>query len=250
MKLKGKVAIVTGAGSGIGRAIAIALTREGSEVVIADKIEELGKSVTAEINNAGNHATFMKVDVSNSSEVNEVVNGTLVQFGKIDILVNNAGIARVGKFLDEEEWRWDRILAVNIKGVILFSRAVLENMVKRNYGKIINIGSIVGETGASYQAVYSASKGAVIAFTKSLAKEMAPHKININCICPGMIDTPPMKVGVEMLPDFFRSNFDRIPLGRIGRPEDIAALTVFLASDDAEYIVGQAICADGGITTL
>lgn len=250
VKLEGKVAIVTGAGSGIGRVIAMALAQEGSRVVIAERDKELGKRVAAEIISDGGKAIQRKVDVSKGSEVNEVVKDILVQFGKIDILVNNAGIARVENFLDGEEWRWDRILAVNLKGIILFSRAVLESMVKQNYGKIVNISSIVGETGAPYQVVYSASKGGIIAFTKSLAKEMAPYKINVNCICPGMIETQLMKVALETRPNLFRSNIDRIPLGRLGKPEDIAAITVFLVSDEAEYIVGQAICVDGGITTL
>lgn len=250
MRFDSKVAIVTGAGSGIGRAIALALAREGSKVVIAERIEEMGNSVANEINNAGGQAISIKVDVSKSSEVSQVVKNTLDQFGKIDILVNNAGVALIENFIEGEERRWNTIMAVNVNGVLVCTRAVLDSMIKQNYGKIINMGSNAGEMGLATNVVYSASKGAVIAFTKALAKEIASHKINVNCICPGMIETPMVTTGIEVDPSHFKLAIERIPWGRLGRPEDIASLTAFLASDESEYITGAIIDINGGQSGL
>jgi len=248
MKLQGKVAIVTGAGSGIGRSIATTLSKEGSIIVIAERIEEWGNSVGGEIREAGGEILMMKVDVTKSDEVNSVVKVVLEKYHKIDILVNNAGVAKIEKFIEGDEKSWNRIIDVNIKGVILFTRAVLGGMIKRSYGKIINIGSAAGLVGLDQQVVYGATKGAVIAFTKGLAIELAPYKININCVCPGVIDTPMTRLGTEKYPDYFRKIQNNIPWGVDGQPGDIAKTVLFFASDDSEYLTGQTVCVDGGYT--
>ena len=169
MKLKDRVAIVTGAGRGIGRAIAEAMAKEGAKVVVAEVAEQRGQEAANEIKKAGGQATFMKVDVTNSREIKTVVEMILEQFGKIDILVNNAALGQWEIFLDGDEQRWDKVIDVNLKGVILFTRAVLDSMVERKYGKIVNIASGAGIVGTNGQVVYAASKGGVVAFTRSLA---------------------------------------------------------------------------------
>ena len=252
MKLENMVAIVTGAGRGIGKATAEAMTKEGAKIAVVDISDQRAKDSTDEINKAGGQAIPIRMDVSNSNEVKEAVATVLKQFGKVDILVNNAGIGQVENFLEGNEERWDRIIAVNLKGLIIFSRTVLDGMVERKRGKIINIASIAGLIPCNRQVVYSASKGGVVAFTRSLAAEMAPYHININAICPGNIETPLFAKGRELLPaqlmPYYKQMESGIPWGRMGLPEDIAKVAVFLASDDSEYITGQCISVDGGVT--
>lgn len=245
MKLKDRIAIVTGAGRGIGRGIAETMAKEGAKIIVADISEKRGEEVVASLRNIS-EALFKKVDVTNSDEIREVVVAVCEKYGKIDILVNNAGIAQLENFLEGEEKKWDRIISVNLKGLILFSRAVLERMVGKKYGKIINIASVAGEIAYPSQVVYSASKGGVIAFTRSLAAEMATHHINVNAISPGFTETPGTGRNRELLPDYFQKLEKSIPWGRAGRPEDIGKIAVFLASDDSEYMTGQCIVVDGG----
>jgi 3-oxoacyl-[acyl-carrier protein] reductase len=246
MKLQGRLAVVTGGGSGMGRSIAMTFAKEGCLVIIAERIAEMGNRVADEIQQAGGKALMVKVDVTNSKEVRAAVDNILEKYDKIDILVNNAGVAKMENFLEGEESAWWRIIDVNVKGVILFSHAVLKAMIKRNYGKIINIGSGAGIMGIDQQVVYGASKGAVIAFSKGLAAEMGQYNINVNCVCPGTIATPMTKLGVEKYPSYFQRLTENTPFKRFGQPEDIAKTVLFLASDDSEYLTGQAICVDGG----
>ena len=252
MRLENMVAIITGAGRGMGKATAVAMAKEGAKIVVIDISDQRAKESTNEINEAGGQAISIRVDVSNSNEVQKAVETILEQFGQVDILVNNAGIGQVEHFLDGDKERWDRIIAVNLMGPIIFSRAVLSGMVKRKWGKIINIASIAGLIPCNGQVVYSASKGGTVAFTRSLAAEMAPHHINVNAICPGHVETPLFAKGRELLPahlmPYYRQLESDIPWGRMGLPEDIARVAVFLASDDSEYITGQCISVTGGVT--
>jgi len=245
VKLRDRIAIVTGAGSGIGQGIAEAMVREKAKVVVADVSDERGQDVASKLGRIG-QTLFKRVDVSSKHQIREVVDAVLKQFGRIDILVNNAGIVQTERFLEGKEADWDVMIAVNLKGVILFTQAVLGGMVERKYGKIVNIASGAGVIANGGQVVYSASKGGVIAFTRSLAAEVAPHHINVNAICPGFIETPMTTKGLELHPSYFKKIVNHIPWGRAGLPGDIAKVAAFLASDDSEYMTGQCIVVDGG----
>lgn len=247
MRFSEKVAIVTGAGSGIGRAIAISLAKEGAKVVVADINETACKSITGEIRTQGGEALDVKVDVTSSAEIRNAMQKTLERLGRVDILVNSAGGNKVHRFLEGSEEYWDRIIALNLKSVILFSRAALEDMVKRKYGKIINIASDAGRTGSTGQVVYGACKSGIIGFTKCLAAEMAQFRINVNCVSPGLIDTPGFHHGFDDVPRLTDAYLRLIPWRRLGHPEEIAAAVLFLASDDAEYINGQTLSVNSGM---
>lgn len=243
--LKGKVALVTGGSRGIGRSIAVELSKNGAAVVISYSKEETDAEETLRlIKEAGGYGKSFKADVSVYSEAAEMINFTIKSFGRLDILVNNAGISLVGLFMDMEESQWNRLLDVDLKGVINCCHKALPVMTSQRQGSIINISSIWGNTGASCEAVYSAAKGAVNSFTKALAKEMAPSGLRVNAIAPGVIET-------EMnnwLSDEERTALtNEIPMMRFGTPEDIGKLAVFLASDAAKYITGQIITVDGGL---
>lgn len=246
MKLEGKVAIVSGGAMGVGRAISIRLATEGAKVVVADIDLAKAKQVVTEISALGGKAIAAKMDVTKSEEANQMVKGTLDEFGKIDILVNNAGGSPHGTrslFYQSEERVWDVVLGINLKGVLNCTRAVINHMIKRQRGKIISIGSIAGLMGTVGLADYSAAKGGVIAFTKALAKEVASYGINVNCVCPGPIATEYFLT----LPEEAKQRYLRtIPLGRFGKPEEIASLVGYLASDEADFITGQAFVIDGG----
>lgn len=247
MKLKGKVAIVTGSGQGIGREIALTLAKEGAKVVVTDltdKIHDIVKEIAA----LGSEALAIKVDVSRKNDTEEMAKKTLEKFGRIDILVNNAGIFPFKSFVEMKEEDWDKVLAVNLKGTFLCTKAVLPAMINQKYGKIVSISSIAGTVvGFSNLVHYCASKGGIVGFTKGLALELAQYGINVNAIAPGAIETPGSIAGMggkEALKQFEQT----IPLKRLGQPIDIANLAVFLASDDSSYITGQCIVADGGYT--
>jgi NAD(P)-dependent dehydrogenase (short-subunit alcohol dehydrogenase family) len=250
MKLGNKTAIVTGARRGIGRASALALAREGANVIVSDISQEDCQKVVTEIERLGRRGLALKCDVSSRAEVENMVRRTIGEFGRIDILVNNAGVITFKPFLELTEEDWDSTLNVNLKGQFLCAQAVAKEMVKNKWGRIINIASISsGGSGIAFPLIahYTASKGGVMALTEALALELTSRGINVNAICPGAIDTDMVK-GVKESGQVEQVLL-RIPKGRLGKPEDIANLVVFLASDDSDYISGAAIVVDGGWLT-
>ncbi len=255
-RFAGKVAMVTGAGSGIGRGIALGFAREGAAVAVNDINPSSAEQVVEEIINLGGEAMAIVADVTNSEQVQNMVQSILNRFGHIDILVNNAGTGVNKLVIETEEQDWDLVMSVNAKGVFLCSRAVAREMIRlQTRGKIINISSQAGKTGALYQGAYCASKAAVLLFTQVLALELARFGINVNAVCPGVVDTPLLDALCEDLArrskksveDVKKALLRRVPLGRMETPEDVAKVVLFLASEDAGYMTGQAINVTGGM---
>ncbi len=244
MFLEGKKAVVTGAGRGIGRAIALALAGHGSDVAVLD-MDEAGAGETAGlIERTGRKSLALGVNVSSLTAVEEAINKILDLWSSIDIVVNNAGITRDNLLVRMKEDEWDSVIAVNLKGSFNLSKAVARSMMKQRSGCIVNIASIIGMMGNAGQANYAASKGGLIALTKSLAKEMAPRGIRVNAVAPGFIATDM----TDKIPEKLRDEMvSAIPLGRMGEPDDIAAVVSFLTSPSASYITGQVIVVDGGM---
>lgn len=251
MKLRGQTALVTGAGRGIGRAIALALAREGAQVAVLDILGDEAQRVRGEIETLGVKALALPVDLTRRDQVERAVEQTLAQFGQLDVVVNNAGWDRMEMFLESEEPTWDRIIAINFKAVLYVCKAALPHMTQRNSGRVISIASDAGRVGSMGEAVYAGTKGAVIAFSKTLAREMARHRITVNVICPGLTETPLLQ-GIRSQSPRTEKIIDAvtraIPLGRVGTPEDVAEAVVFLASPAAGYITGQTISVSGGLT--
>jgi 3-oxoacyl-[acyl-carrier protein] reductase len=250
VRLSGKTAIVTGARRGMGRAISLALAREGADVVVSDISQEDCQRVVDEIEQLGRKGLAVKCDVSSSGDVEAMVRKAVAEFGRVDILVNNAGIISYRPFLELTEEDWDKTLNVNLKGQFLCARAVAREMVKSKHGRIINIASISsGGCGIAFPLIahYTASKGGVVALTEALALELTSRGINVNAICPGAIDTDMAKGAKES--GQLEQVLARVPKGRLGKPEEIADLAVFLASEQSEYISGAAIVIDGGWLT-
>ncbi|MFH1457836.1 MAG: 3-oxoacyl-[acyl-carrier-protein] reductase [Candidatus Omnitrophota bacterium] len=244
MRLKDKVVLITGGARGIGKAIALTFAREGSHVVIGDvNIEEARKS-SLEIESLGRQSLALELDVTNYDKVEETVNKILDKFTKVDILVNNAGITKDNLLLRMSEAEWDAVLNVNLKGAFNCIKAVSRPMIKQRQGRIINIASIIGLIGNAGQANYSASKAGIIALTKTAAKELASRNINVNAIAPGFIET---EMTARLPQDLKQKMKELIPLKEFGSPSDIAAVTLFLASEEASYITGQTIVVDGGM---
>lgn len=237
-------AIVTGAGSGIGRAIALLFAREGARVVIADLVREAAERVSAEIKKHKGEAFAFVVDVTQKKSVQQMVEATLKCWGRIDILVNNAGGAIREPVLEMEELEWDQIVTLNLKSVFLCSQAVLPVMTRQRFGKIINISSIYGFTGSETRANYAAAKAGVLAFTKSLALEVARTGISVNAIAPGLIATE--KVRGRYSDEEWEKRVSAFPMGRGGMPEEIARAALFLAQDENTYMTGQTIHVNGG----
>jgi 2-hydroxycyclohexanecarboxyl-CoA dehydrogenase len=244
-RLDDKVVIVTGAGRGIGRGIVEKLAAEGARVVVSDVDEESARD-TAEA--VGGGAVGLRADVTSKESVEAMVAEVVERFGRVDVLVNNAGWDKVEPFLKSNESDWERVIAINLYGTLHCCKAVLPVMVEQEYGKVVNIGSDAGRVGSSGEAVYSAAKGGIIAFTKTLAREMARYKINVNCICPGPADTPLFAEIGEENPKLREALQKAIPFRRLALPQDLANAVAFLASDEAAYITGQTLSVSGGLT--
>lgn len=250
-RLSDKVALITGGGTGIGRAIALAFAREGAGVAVAGRRLEKLREVAREIEKQGGRGLAMECDVTRGAEVARAVRGTAERFGRLNVLVNSAGALHVSTIEGISEGEWDRLMTVNIKGPFLTSRAVLPEFRKCGGGAIVNIGSVLGLVAVKDRAAYCASKGGVTLLTKAMALDHAHEKIRVNCICPSIVETELVK-GVfnesEQGQALRKARIATIPLGRIGRPEDVAEMAVFLASEESSWLTGAAIPLDGGLT--
>lgn len=247
MKLEGKVAIVTGAGregKGIGRYVALALAQEGADIVIADFVPDAAEAVADEVRKVGRRSVAVQANVAVPDDCDAVVQKTLDEFGKVDILVNNAGITRDALIPRMSEQEWDAVIDTNLKGTFNCTKAVTRTMLKQRSGKIVNVASVMGLIGNPGQANYSASKGGVIALTKTTAKELGSRGINVNAVAPGFIQT----AMTDELSDSVRESISKqIPLNRLGTSEDVARLILFLCTEDSSYITGQVVNVDGGM---
>jgi NAD(P)-dependent dehydrogenase (short-subunit alcohol dehydrogenase family) len=251
VKLKDRVAIVTGAASGIGRATAIAFAREGARVVVADTNERGGNETTAAIQVEGHDALFARVDVTREAEIAQMVKETVERWGHVDILFNNAGVVLVKPIELMLEEEWDRVMAINVKAAFFAIKHVVPHMRRTGKGAILNTGSIASLSGQVGTPVYSASKGAIALLTKSLALDLGRDHIRVNCICPGITDTPMLRehMGDGREGDArIRARLSRVPTGEILSPEDVARAAVYLVSDDSEGITGILHVVDGGLT--
>jgi NAD(P)-dependent dehydrogenase (short-subunit alcohol dehydrogenase family) len=248
MKLKNKIAIVTGSGRGIGKSTALELAKEGAKVVVSDIDIKECQNVCDEIKKIGSDAIAVKCDISKKNDIDAMIKKTMQKFQKIDILINNAGVVLTKPFVEMTEKDWDFVLDINLKGVFLCTNAVVKQMIKQKSGKIISVASIAGEVGFMNNSAYCASKAGIINLTRELALELSPHNINVNAIAPGVIAT---KMTEDMLKDKKTKEvlLTSTPLGRVGQPEEIGKAVVFLASDDSNFITGHTLVVDGGWLT-
>ena len=246
-KLKNKVAIVTGASRGIGRSVAQEISKSGAHVVCVSRSEGDLLKVSKKLNDEGFSSSSFVCDVSNSNDFKKLIDDTVSKFNQVDILVNNAGITKDNLIMRMSESDWNTVIDVNLKGVFNGIKAVSRQMMKQKYGRIINISSIVGLIGNPGQANYAASKAGVIGLGKAVSKELASRNITVNTIAPGYIETDMVEDIQETVKDDL---FKQIPLGRIGKPSDIATAVLYLASDEAGYITGQTLTIDGGMTSF
>ncbi|MCD6363934.1 MAG: SDR family oxidoreductase [Synergistetes bacterium] len=242
-----KVALITGGGRGIGRVTALLFSQLGASVVILELLEREGKETLKQIESNGGRGIFIKTDVSNIESVRKAIAITLEKYGKIDILVNNAGIVYTKPFVECTPEEWERVIAVNLMGVFNTCLEVFPHMIKQKSGKIVNVASIAGKRGGGIfgNAIYSASKGGVIAFTKALAREGGPHGINVNAVCPGPTET---KMLSGLPNDKRKALIENIPLRQFGKPENVAHAIIFLSSEMANHITGEIMDVDGGLT--
>jgi 2-hydroxycyclohexanecarboxyl-CoA dehydrogenase len=250
MKLKDKAAIVTGAGQGIGRAIALELAGEGAKVCVADLNPETAKKVSEEIKAQGGQAIDVKVDVTNLAQCEAMVKSAVAAFGGVDVLVNNVGWDKMELFIQSEPATWDKVIAINFKGPINCFKSILPHMIERKGGRIVSIASDAGRVGSSGEAVYSGAKGGVIAFSKTVAREVARYGITVNCVSPGPTETPLFAAVAGDNPAIAEGLKKAIPLRRLAQPEDIAAAVAFLASDKSCYITGQVLSVSGGLNMV
>ncbi len=249
MRLQGKVAIVTGGALGIGEAYASGMAKEGASVVVADVQVKAGEKVVADINASGGKALFVKTDVSKQADAERLVAETVKKFGGPDILVNNAGILFTAPVLETTEEMWDKVLAVNVKGVFFCAAAVAREMIKKKSGKIINISSIAAVGGQEGLCAYSSTKGAVLTLTKVFALELAKHNIQVNAILPGTTDTGMAKAAMAD-PNWTKQITAGIPMKRLGRTKDLLGAVLYFASEDSDYCTGQTLIVDGGYSMI
>jgi meso-butanediol dehydrogenase / (S,S)-butanediol dehydrogenase / diacetyl reductase len=250
MKLAGKVALVTGAGSGIGQAIALLFAAEGARVGVADFSEAGGNATVSQIRAAGGDAEFFRVDVSRSAEVKATVDGVLQRWGQLDILCNNAGIGVAATVVETAEEDWDRTLAVDLKGVFLGCKYAIPPMIAHGGGVIVNTASVAGQVGVLNRAAYCAAKAGVVGLTKSVAVDYIGQNIRINAICPGTVDSPWIQKILSAQPDPVAERqrmVERQPMGRMGEPAEIAKAALYLACDDSAFVTGTALIIDGGL---
>lgn len=243
-RLENQVAVVTGAGRGIGRAIALRFAAAGADIVCVSRTAENSEKVAAEVRAAGRKAWALAVDVASSEAVTKAAEQILAEAGKVDILVNNAGVTRDGLLMRMSEADWDAVLNTNLKGAFLFTKAFTRAFLKQRSGRIINVASVIGLIGNAGQANYAASKAALIGFTKSVAREFASRGVTVNALAPGFIETDMTSVlGEEVRSEVLK----KVPLGRFGQADDIANAALFLAAPEAGYITGQVLTVDGGM---
>jgi 3-oxoacyl-[acyl-carrier protein] reductase len=249
MKLKDKVVMITGGGSGLGREMGLTFAREGATIAVNDIRPESAQNVVTEIERAGGKARPFVADVSSSAAVRKMFTDFIAAFGKIDVLINNAGIGRTREsneftgLQDVTDEDWHKMLATHLDSTFYCTREALKLMIPRKSGRIINLGSIAGTTGLGYAVAYSSAKGGIISFTKSLAKEVVGHGILVNCIAPGFIETP---MTAPITPEMRQQVIGITPIGRFGEPRDIACAALFLASDESNFMVGQVVSPNGG----
>lgn len=252
MRFKDKVAAITGGTSGMGLAAVLGFVREGASVVVNDINEEGLEGISEKIQSMGGDVLTVHGDITKKETISRMVNDATAKYNKIDILFNYVGgdpdLGPHTSFMEQSTDFWDRMIDLNLKSTMLVCQAVLEKMIKHRYGKIINTGAIAGKVGAPHMVPYSAVKGGIIALTKALAMEMAPYKINVNCVCPGPIETPGFRKIFNGIDDVVAA--DVTVLKRIGKPEEVASAVLYLASDEAAFITGQAFSVDGGATMI
>jgi 2-hydroxycyclohexanecarboxyl-CoA dehydrogenase len=249
-RLAGKTAIVTGAAQGIGRAIATRLAAEGAQVAIADIQEDVAAKTAEALRAAGYTAAAVRLDVTRLDSAETAAQQVVRQFGGLDILVNNAGWDKLEPFVESTPETWDRVIAINFRGVIHCCKAVIARLQERGGGKIVSIASDAGRVGSTGEAVYAGCKGAIIAFSKTLARELARNNINVNVVCPGPTETALLHGVMDGQPRVLEAMKRGIPMRRLGQPEDLAGAVAFLASSDADYVTGQVISVSGGLTMV
>jgi len=251
-RLQDKVALVTGGSRGIGRAISLRLADEGAKVAIADILETEAAQVVADITKNGGQAMLVKTDVTSLDQVQACIQKVTEAWGRIDVLVNNAGWDKLEPFVESKPETWEKVIAINLKGPIAFCHAVIPQMIARKSGKIISISSDAGRVGSTGEAVYSACKAGIIGFSKTLARELARARMNVNVVCPGPTETPLLKgitggeAGAKVIDAMTRA----VPFRRLGQPEEIAAAVAFFASPDADFVTGQVLSVSGGLTMV
>lgn len=250
-RLAGKAALITGGGTGIGRACALLFAREGARVAVAGRSAEPLRAVVAEIERAGGQALAVTCDVTQAQQVERAVRATVERFGALNVVVNNAGVLALGSVEQTPESEWAHVLGVNLIGTFLVSRAALPELRKAGGGSIVNIGSLYGLIGLKNRAAYAASKGGVVQLTRSMALDHAHEGIRVNCVCPAIVETEMIQQVFANQPDpaaLRRQRIEQIPLGRMGRTEDVAQLALFLASDESSWMTGVALPLDGGLS--